>query len=228
MNILIIEDDTLLAEFTKRSLRLQNHHVSVVHDGSSGFKRAQSGSYDAIILDVLLPGKDGVSICSDLRRMKVETPIMMLSSKTSEESRITGLDAGADDYMIKPFSRNELSARLRAITRRPSVVAQSSLSVFDLTLDPITHTVTRAGQDIHLRPKEYELLEFMMRNQGVALQKHLLLRKVWHIYSKAASNRLEVYIRQLRQKVDQPFSVQLIHTVRGVGYKLDLPVADEL
>lgn len=222
MNILIIEDDTLLAEFTKRSLRAQNHHVSVVHDGSSGFKRAQSGAYDAIILDILLPGKDGLSICNELRRMKVETPIMILSSKTSEESRITGLDAGADDYMVKPFSRNELSARLRAITRRPSTVVQSNLQVGDLILDPVTRRVTRAGTVIGLRPKEFELLEYMMRNQGIALQKHVLLSKVWHIYSKAASNRLEVYIRQLRQKIDQPYESKLIHTVRGVGYTLDV------
>lgn len=222
MNILIIEDDTLLAEFTKRSLRAQNHHVSVVHDGSSSFKRAQSGAYDAIILDILLPGKDGLSICNELRRMKVETPIMILSSKTSEESRITGLDAGADDYMVKPFSRNELSARLRAITRRPSTVVQSNLQVGDLILDPVTRRVTRAGTVIGLRPKEFELLEYMMRNQGIALQKHVLLSKVWHIYSKAASNRLEVYIRQLRQKIDQPYESKLIHTVRGVGYTLDV------
>lgn len=220
MNILIIEDDTLLAEYTKRSLSAQDHRVSVVHDGSSGFKRAQSGAYDAIILDIILPDIDGVTICNDLRRMKIETPIMMISSKSSEQSRVTGLDAGADDYMVKPFNRNELAARLRAITRRPSVVVQSALTLADLSLDPTTRTVRRGGQLIQLRPKEYELLEFMMRNQGIALHKNLILSKVWRIYSTAASNRLEVYIRTLRQKIDYGHRVKLIHTVRGVGYKL--------
>jgi len=220
MNILLVEDDHLLAEYTKRTLRSAHHHVSVVHDGSAGFKRAKSGSYDAIILDIILPGKDGISICNELRRMAIDTPILMLSSRTNEASRIEGLDAGADDYMIKPFSIEELSARLRAITRRPSVVSQSVLAIGDLTIDPVGHVVQRDGVDLHLRPKEYDLLEFMMRNPNIALSREVLLKRVWGIYSNAASNRLEVYIRQLRKKVDDPFKVHYIQTVRGIGYKI--------
>lgn len=220
MNILLVEDDNLMAEFVKRVLKSENHFVSVAYDGIQGFKKAQASSYDAIILDVLLPSKDGLSICRDLRRLKIMTPILFLTSQYDEKSRVDGLDAGADDYLVKPFSYKELSARLRAITRRPSVVIQSSLVVGDLTLNPEGHSVTRQGRALSLRPKEYDLLEYMMRNPGIALPKHVLLRNVWKIRSESASNRLEVYIRHLRQKVDHPFKRKLIHTVRGVGYKI--------
>jgi len=223
VNILIVEDDVLLAEFTKRVLKGEHNYVKVVNDGQDGFEKAQSDYFDAMVLDILLPRKDGLSICSDLRRLKVSTPILILSSQADERSRIAGLDAGADDYLVKPFSHAELTARLRAITRRPSVVAQSALKVGDLTLNPESHDVVRGDKLLDLRPKEYELLEYMMRNPDVALHKHALLSKVWHVRSGAASNRLEVYIRQLRQKVDEPFKQKLIHTVRGVGYKIRSP-----
>jgi DNA-binding response OmpR family regulator len=221
MNILVVEDDELTAEFIKRVLTREHHFVQTCHDGIAGFKKAQSHSYDALILDISLPGKDGIAICRELRRLVVNTPILMLSSYADEQTKITCLDAGADDYMTKPFGYKELLARLRSITRRPSVVVQSALALEDVVLDPESHGVSRGGVVLHLRPKEYDLLEFMMRNPNTVLPKHLLLNKVWQIRSESASNRLEVYIRHLREKIDKPFKRKLIKTVHGIGYRFD-------
>ena len=220
MNILVVEDDELTSWFVKRVLKTDGHFAQIVSDGQKGFEKAQSPEFDAIILDVLLPSKNGVQICSDLRRLRITTPILILSSKSSEEERITGLDAGADDYMAKPFSYQELRARIRAITRRPSIILQSNLTVGGLTLDPEKREVTRDGQSIRLRPKEYELLEYMMRNPNSALTRRVLLKKVWGVHGDNSSNRLEVHIRQLRTKIDKPFSKKMIKTVHNVGYKL--------
>ena len=220
MNVLIVEDDDLLAEYTRRTLRAQHHYVQVTHDGELGLKKALSGTYDVVILDLLLPRKSGVEICSELRRRRITTPIIVLTSLSDEKSKLLALDVGADDYMTKPFSNKELAARLRAVTRRPALVVQSLLTVNDLILDPQSHTIRRAGKLIKLQPREYKLLEYMMRNPDIALPKHSLLSNVWKIRSEAASNRLEVCIKQLRQKIDQPFERKLIYTVRGVGYKI--------
>lgn len=220
MNILVIEDDDLTAEFIRQVLGRENHYVVVNDDGAKGFKKAQSSQFDAIILDINLPNMDGVTICRELRRLKVATPILFLSSYTDEHIRIEGLDAGADDYLIKPFSYKELTARLRAITRRPSIVVQSALSICDLMLNPESREVSRSGKVLKLSPKEYELLEYMMRNPDTALPRYLLLSRVWRIGSDSSSNRLEVYIRHLRQKVDHTHKKKLIQTVRGVGYKI--------
>lgn len=219
VNILIVEDDELTAEFIKRVLEKDKHFVRVINDGEKGFNKAKTFTFDAIILDILLPSKDGLSICRDLRRLKLGTPILILSSHSDESTKVSGLDAGADDYLVKPFNHRELLARLRAITRRPSIVSQSSLNIGGLTLNPESREVTREGKLLKLRPKEYELLEYMMRNPDVALPRYLLLSKVWQIRSEATSNRLEVYIRSLRQKVDHPFNKNSIQTVRGIGYK---------
>lgn len=221
MNILIIEDDELTAEFIRRVLTAENHYVTVCADGEAGFTKAKQKKYDAIILDLSLPKKDGLSVCRDLRHLAIMTPLLILSSYADEATKIAGLDTGADDYLTKPFNYKELTARLRSITRRPSLIIQSKLSVDDLVLEPETRTVTRGSLTIQLRPKEYELLEFMMRNPNIVLPKHLLLHKVWQIRSEAASNRLEVYIRHLREKIDKPFKTKLIRTVHGVGYRLD-------
>lgn len=220
MNVLVIEDDRLLAEFIKKTLGRHKYYVRIECDGEMGFTKAQSGSFDAIILDITLPKKDGLSICNDLRRQKVATPIILLSAKTDEASKIAGLDAGADDYVMKPFNHGELAARLRAVTRRPAAVIQSRLVIADLELHPDKHTVTRGGTSIPLRPKEFMLLEYMMQNQDVVLHKRDLLHKVWQVQPSASSNRLEVYILQLRKKIDSPFKVKLIHTVHGSGYRL--------
>jgi len=223
VNILIVEDDELLTEYLKRTLMAEGHYVRIAYDGKTGFKKAQNGSYDVIVLDIMLPDKNGLEICEELRRLKIPTPILILSAKTDEASKVTGLNYGADDYLVKPFGDKELLARIRAVTRRPASVIQSSLQVGDLVLDPESHTVTRAGKPLQLRPKEYDLLEYMLRNPEIALSREMLLKKIWHIHSDASSNRLEVYIRQLRQKVDQPFGHKYIQTVRGVGYKLVAP-----
>lgn len=220
MNILLIEDDNLLSEFIKKVLQNDGHYVQAESDGEKGFISAQKRHYDIIILDIVLPNKDGIAICSELRRQKISTPILILSAQTEEDYRVRGLDVGADDYLTKPFSHKELLARIRALTRRPSAVLQSELVIGDLSLCPDGHRVERAGKVIDLSPKEYQLLEFMMRNQDTALPKHLILNKVWQIRSAAASNRLEVHVRHLREKIDKPFEKKIIHTVRGIGYKL--------
>lgn len=221
MNILVIEDDSIVAEFMRRVLCKAGHHVTIANDGDSGYKKARRGVYDAIILDLYLPGRDGIGLCSDLRRLKVTTPIVMLTSDAHEHTKVAGLDAGADDYMVKPFSHAELAARLRAVTRRPSHIVQSKLQVGDLQLDPDGHVVLRGSKAIKLSPKEYELIEFMMQNPGITLPRHLILNKVWHVYSQASSNRLEVCIRQLRIKLGGPRETKVIQTVHGIGYKLD-------
>ncbi len=220
MKILVVEDDELTAEFIAKTMRLENHDVVVANDGLEGFKLANTSGYGAIILDVLLPHKNGLEICKDLRRLRISTPILILSSESSEKARIDGLDAGADDYLVKPFNYKELQARIRAITRRPSVVIQSKLRAVDLTLDPASHEVHRTGTKLKLRPKEYDLLEYMMRNPNTALSRAQLLKDVWGIFADNSSNRLEVHIRHLREKVDKNHKHKLIQTVRGIGYRL--------
>lgn len=220
MRVLVVEDEELIVEFLKRSLKIEKHDVDVASDGLKGYKKALKAHYDVIILDVMLPMKNGLDICRELRRTGVATPILFLSARNSEAARIQGLDAGADDYLVKPFSYRELNARLRAITRRPSVVPQSELQIANLILNPVSRDVTRGGKLIHLRPKEYALLEYMMRHPNVALPRYELLRNVWGISNDMTSNRLEVYIRHLRNKVDSKYRTKLIHTVRGVGYKI--------
>lgn len=224
MNILVVEDDELTAEFIKHVLIKEHHYVRVCSDGIEGFKNAQSQKYDVILLDISLPNKDGLTICRDLRRLRVATPILILSSYADEQTKVNCLDAGADDYMTKPFGYKELLARFRSITRRPSLVIQSSLQAEDIVLNPESHGVSRGGVELHLRPKEYDLLEFMMRNPNTVLPKHVLLNKVWQIRSESASNRLEVYIRHLREKIDKPFKRKLIKTVHGIGYKFDVNI----
>ncbi len=220
MNILIIEDDILVAEFTRRVLNKAGHHVTVANDGNNGYKKACRGVYDVIVLDLYLPGRDGIGLCSDLRRHQVSTPIVMLTSETQEHSKVAGLDAGADDYMVKPFSHAELAARLRAVTRRPAHIVQSKLQAGDLVLDPDERVVMKGNKAVKLSPKEYELIEFLMQNPSIALPRHLILNKVWHVYSQASSNRLEVHIRQLRIKLGELGEEQVIQTVRGIGYRI--------
>jgi DNA-binding response OmpR family regulator len=221
MNILVIEDDDLTADFIKRALKQDGHYVRIAYDGLDGFNKAlKSSTTDAIILDIVLPNKDGLSICKDLRRNKITTPILMLSSHAHEQARVDGLDAGADDYLVKPFSYKELAARLRAITRRPSIVLQSQLAVGNLRLNPETREVYKNEVKIELRPKEFALLEYMMRNPDIVLPRHQLLNNVWHIRSEASSNRLEVYIRHLRQKIDSDPDSHTIQTIHSIGYKL--------
>lgn len=224
MNILVAEDDTLISELIRRALLQQNHYVMVVNDGDRAYSLASSEKFDAIILDIILPNKDGLTICDDLRSHHVNTPIMIVSSKTDDRTLVEGLDKGADDYLIKPFSHAVLLARLRAITRRPSTNLKSEIIYGDLKINCVSREVSRGNKIIKLRPKEYDLLEYFMRYPETALPRHLLLEKVWHVRSNSASNRLEVYIRHLRKKIDDDYPKKLIHTVRNIGYKLSSEV----
>lgn len=220
MNILIVEDDELTAEFVKKVFSSNGHSVSVSSDGISGLKKAKQSRYDAIILDISLPGVSGLDICSELRSEGVTTPILILSSYSDEDTRVEGLDRGADDYLCKPFGYKELLARVRTITRRPSRVLQSSLKVGEIELNQNSRTVCISGKSIPLRPKEFDLLLHLMQNPDIALPKHELLRRVWHVHTTSASNRLEVYIRHLRSKLG--VHAKHIQTVRGIGYKITL------
>ena len=220
MRILIIEDEPRVAKLIKRILASSHHVVDVAHSGEIGIESAQPGKYDAIVLDIGLPDMSGIEVCRQLRANAILTPILMLTGFDSINEKVSGLDAGADDYLIKPFEASELLARLRALLRRPNQTLADELEVADLKLDVVSQEVKRKGRSIKLMPKEFALLEYLMRRAGQAISKDDLLQHVWGIYSRNTSNRLEVYIRYLREKVDDPFDNKLIQTVRGTGYKI--------
>ncbi|MDX1765360.1 MAG: response regulator transcription factor [Candidatus Saccharimonadales bacterium] len=220
MRILVVEDDELTLEFLKKSLTKDQHMVDPAVDGAVGFDKALSRKHDLVILDVVLPSKDGISVCADLRELGYKTPILILSSQDTHKARVRGLDAGADDYVVKPFSYDELSARIRALVRRPNKLLPAKLKAANIELDPATHQVKRGDKVIDLRPKEYLLLEYLMRNANRALSREELLQRVWGIGIGNTSNRLDVYIRHLRTKIDEGREHKLIRTVRGKGYML--------
>lgn len=223
MRVLLIEDDPKLGPTLAKLLKKQGYTVDLERDGLVGEARALENDYDLILLDLNLPNKDGMQIAKGVRDNKVSTPILMLTSRDKLTDRIGGLDIGADDYLTKPFNTGELFARIRALLRRPKTSLPSVLNYEDIELDPATHLVSRAGQKVDLMPKEYALLEYLMRNTERAVTRSELLRHVWGVYSRSSSNRLEVYIRYLRGKIDRPFGVHYITTVRGVGYRLVKP-----
>lgn len=220
MTILLIEDERKLAQAIKQGLELEHMNVDVVYDGAQGLKQGLQNEYDVIILDLRLPEKDGLDVCRELRERGVTTPIIVLSARAEMDDRVKGLDAGADDYITKPFGFQELLARIRSVMRRPPKTAQPTLSVGDLTLDPATREVTRAGKKIELTPKEYALLHYLMRYPGEALTREQLLNHVWGVGTTETSNKLDVCVRYLRTKVDEPFDKKLIQTVRGAGYTI--------
>ena len=219
MRILVVDDDRTVAAFIQRGLEEEGYAVDVLHNGSEASAQAQCVGYDAAVLDLVLPGRSGFQVLRDLRATKAELAVLILSSRDSLEDRIAGLDAGADDYMAKPFALAELSARLRALARRGQH-HQSRVRVADLEMDLNTRIVARAGRRINLRPKEYSLLEFLMRNSDRPVTRSQIIEHVWDIHYDSISNVLEVHINALRNKVDRGFAVPLIHTVRGVGYSL--------
>jgi len=219
MRILLVEDDRSVAAFIQRGLEEEGYAVDVLHDGADAGRRAQSVGYDAAVLDLMLPTRSGFQVLRDIRARKANLPVIMLTAKGSLEDRVTGLDSGADDYMIKPFALAELSARLRALLRR-GAPRETVLRVADLEMDTARRTVRRAGVAITLRPKEYALLEFLMRHSDRPLTKTLIIEHVWDIHFDSISNVVEVHINALRTKVDRGFAPPLIHTVRGVGYVL--------
>jgi len=219
MRILVVEDDLKVASFIQSGLQQEGHAVDVLHDGTDAGQQACAVDYDAVVLDLMLPGRSGFQVLRDIRARKAELPVMILTAKDSIDERVTGLDGGADDYMGKPFALAELSARLRALLRRgrPN---ESRLRVADLEMDTIRRTVRRAGQSIELKPKEYALLEFLMRHSDRPVTRSLIIEHVWDIHFDSVSNVVEVHINSLRSKIDRGFAAPLIHTVRGVGYML--------
>jgi DNA-binding response OmpR family regulator len=220
MHILVVEDDTRIARVVEQALAEAGHQVDIAYDGLEGLERAEAGSYDLVILDVMLPEMDGLAVARDLRRQRVRTPILMLTARDAIADRVRGLDAGADDYLIKPFALEELLARVRALGRRAGDGADSVLEVGDLRLDTERHEVARDDRPIELTAKEFDLLAYLMRNAGRVLSKDQITDHVWGYDAQATSNVVEIYIHYLRDKIDRGFPRPLIRTVRGVGYTI--------
>ena len=223
MHILIVEDEQRLAYLLRRVLVEERHTVDLAHDGIQGFDLAASGTYDVIILDLMLPGMDGLQVCRELRAEHIFSPVLMLTARGSVEDRVTGLNVGADDYLTKPFAMEELLARVNALLRRrnQSFEETARLCVGDLTLDLVAHEARRADQVIELTAKEYALLEYLMRHPGQVLTRTQIIDAVWRYDMEALSNVVDIYIHYLRDKIDQGFPRPLIKTVRGIGYKLE-------
>ena len=221
MRVLVVEDDKETAEYICSSLAALGHVSEHVSDGKSGFLSALDHDFDVMVIDRMLPGLDGLSLVRSVRAAKVDTPIIFLSALGGLNDRVTGLDAGADDYLVNPFAFSELSARLAALARRPPIQAeQPILEVGDLRIDLLKHAVKRGGQDIQLQPREFRLLAYLMKNSDRVVTRTMLLEAVWDFHFDPNTNVVETHISRLRNKVDRPFETPLIHTVRGAGYSL--------
>lgn len=205
------------------SLSEEGYAIDTAYDGPSGQEFAEVTAYDAIILDIMLPGKSGLEVCRALRRQRINTPIIMLTARDTVDDRVAGLDSGADDYLVKPFAVNELLARLRALLRREANNKSGLLEIADLRVDPATHFVERGGQDIKLTTKEYTLLEYFVRNPNQLITREMIEDHIWSYDFESTSNVVDVYVRRLRRKLDDPFEVKLFETVRGAGYRLRDP-----
>jgi two-component system OmpR family response regulator len=220
MRVLIVEDELKMASLVRRGLTEEGHAADIAATGDDALWMAEAHPYDAIVLDVMLPGRNGFETCRQLRKQGVWAPVLMLTARDAVDDRVAGLDAGADDYLTKPFSFAELLARLRALVRRGSVERPTVLAVGDLRLDPASRKVWRREHEIHLSPKEFALLEAFMRRPGQALSRLQLLEHAWDFAYENRSNVIDVYVRYLREKIDRPFGVRSLETVRGVGYRL--------
>ncbi len=220
MRILIVEDEKKIADFIKRGLKEEGYAVDLAHDGENGLFLAKTNNYDLILLDLMLPKLDGITLCRKLREAKISTPLIMLTAKDAVREKVIGLDAGADDYLTKPFAFEELLARIRAILRKKGASEATKLEVGDLSLDLHTHKVARAGKEIELTAKEYALLEYLMRNSGSIVTRTMISEHVWDIDFDTFTNVIDVYINYLRNKIDTGHSKKLIQTVRGRGYIL--------
>lgn len=221
MRILVIEDEHKIANAIKQGLERESFAVDVKYDGIEGYDMASVEKYDVIILDIMLPGMDGIEICKKLRNQNIHTPILMLTSKSQIEDKVLGFNSGADDYLTKPFAFAELLVRIKALTRRPQSSIGTVLTVSDLTLDTTNYEVKRAGQKIRLSNKEYALLEYLMRHKDKVITKEQIINHVWDYDADVLPNSVEVYIWHLRTKIDDPFPQELIHTVKGFsGYKI--------
>jgi heavy metal response regulator len=220
MKILIVEDEKRITSFIRKGLQYEGYTVDVSYEGENGLEKAKDENTDLIILDVMLPKKDGISVCRELREMGISTPVIMLTAKDGVDDRVKGLDAGADDYLVKPFAFKELLARIRSLLRRGDAVKQLILQVGDLELDPSSREVRRRDKIIDLSKKEYSLLEYLMRNKNQVLTRTMIAEHVWDYDFDSFTNTIDVYIRYLRKKIDDGFEVKLIKTIRGIGYKI--------
>jgi DNA-binding response OmpR family regulator len=221
MRILVIEDDKDLVQFVRKGLQEERHAVDVAEDGEAGLELAGSGGYDLMIVDVMLPKLDGLTLCRRVRGRGDRTPILLLTARDTVEDKVAGLDTGADDYLTKPFAFAELVARVRALIRRGGPPPAGELKAADLVVDPAAHRVRRAGKEISLTNKEYALLEYLLRNRNRVLTRTAIIEHVWGINYDPMTNIVDVHIRALRSKIDKDFSPPLIITVRGVGYMLE-------
>jgi DNA-binding response OmpR family regulator len=221
MRVLVVEDKRQIADFIQKTLAEHSYAVDVAYDGEEVLDWPDLTDFDAIVLDIMLPGRDGIEVCRVLRERGLRTPILMLTAKDAVEDRVRGLDSGADDYLVKPFAYTELLARLRALARRQTdATITSTLSLGDLTVDTVTRRVSRSGIEIELRAKEYAILEYMLRHPDQVLTRAMIADHVWNYDFENASNVIDVHIRNLRSKVDAEFKQKLIQTLRGTGYRL--------
>ena len=223
MRILVIEDDDEAAAYLMKGLEEGGHRVDLEADGRRGLERATGGSFDAMVIDRMLPGLDGLSIVAELRQRNDTTPVLILSALGDVENRVEGLRAGCDDYLSKPFAFSELLARLEALERRSHTASETRLRLADLEMDLLKRTVTRAGRPIELLPREFRLLEYLLRNAGHIVTRTMLLEKVWDHHFDPQTNVIDVHVSRLRQKIDRDFSPPLLHTIRGAGYSLREP-----
>lgn len=220
MKILVVEDEKKVSSFIKRGLEEEKYEVDAAFDGEEGLAMAMNGQYDLIILDWMLPKRDGIAVLKELRREKSGLPVLMLTAKDSVEDIVSGLDAGSDDYLTKPFAFAELLARVRALVRRSELDRGAEIAFADLRLDPVTHKVWRGEREIELTAKEYALLEYFIRNPNQVLTRTMIADHVWDYTFDSFTNIIDVYVNYLRKKIDRAAPKKLIHTVRGVGYIL--------
>ncbi len=220
MKILVVEDEKKVASFIKRGLEEDNYEVTLTYDGAEGFKQAMESDFSLIILDVMLPKKDGLTVIKELRAAGKRTPVLMLTARDTTDDIVSGLDAGSDDYLTKPFAFAELLARVRALVRRGEQDRGAEIHFADLRLDPVSHKVWRGATEIDLTAKEYGLLEYMIRNPNTVLSRQMIAEHVWDYAFDSFTNIIDVYVNYLRKKVDKDYSTKLIHTVRGQGYIL--------
>lgn len=222
MQILVVEDEKKVAEALKEGLEAEHYKVNVAHTGEEGFFLINSQTFDLVLLDIMLPGRDGIDILNTLRRRGIQTPVLILTAKDAVEDRVLGLDSGADDYLVKPFAFPELLARIRALLRRGRTDQVLKLKSADLEMDLVTRRVNRAGSPIELTAREFDLLEYLLRNKGHVVSREMLTRDVWQETSRVTplDNVIDVHIARLRRKIDGPFDTKLLNTIRGVGFIL--------
>jgi heavy metal response regulator len=223
MRILVVEDEKKVASFIQRGLEAEHYTVDVAHDGDTGLARACEGHYDLLILDLMLPGRDGAAVLRELRARRHTLPILLLTARAAVDDKVRGLDLGADDYLTKPFEFAELLARVRALLRRGGAAPAPILTLADLALDPAKREVTRGARRIELTAREFALLEFLLRNPGRVLSRAVIAQHVWGVSFDTFTNVIDVYVNYLRRKIDADFEPKLLHTVRGAGYVLKEP-----